>query len=43
MEGANVLQTVLDYFKAVLGMIKNFLAELGINFEKKDDEAADAE
>ena len=34
------LQTVFDYIKEVLEIIKDFLADLGISFEKKDDEVS---
>lgn len=39
----DALQKVFDTIKEVLAMIKAFFAELGLNFDKKDDAAADAE
>ena len=38
----DALATVFQTIKDVLEMIKAFLADLGINFEKKDDAEADA-
>lgn len=38
----DALQTVFDTIKAVIEMIKQFLADLGINFDKKDDAEGDA-